>query len=71
MRHQGRVHCLMQADGGGTARARLRLSAAACVQPFTDFDVLAAALCDDAELKPHADLQSGASPYEDERLVNG
>jgi hypothetical protein len=61
------VHYLLQVAGGGTARARLRLSAATCVQPFTDFDELAAARRREAN-EFYAELQEG-QPNEDARLV--
>jgi hypothetical protein len=61
------VHYLLQVAGGGTARARLRLSAATCAQPFADFDDVAATRRHEAD-EYYAELQRD-QPNQDARLV--
>ncbi len=61
------VHHILRVAGGGTVRARLRLSAAACLKPFADFDALAADRRNEAN-EFYACLQQD-QPDEDARLV--
>jgi hypothetical protein len=61
------VRYLLHVAGGGTARARLRLSAAACAQPFVGFDDVAATRRREAD-EYYAKLQRD-QPNEDARLV--
>jgi hypothetical protein len=61
------MHHILRADGGGMVRTRLRLSAAACAQPFADFDELAAVRYNQAN-EFYNKLQQD-QPNEDARLV--
>jgi hypothetical protein len=61
------VHYVLQVAGGGTARARLRLSAKRQSRPFADFEVVGAARVGEAD-EYYASLQKQQS-NEDARLV--
>jgi hypothetical protein len=61
------VHNILRAAAGGTVRTRLRLSATVCLQPFADFDDVAAIRRNEAD-EFYACLQRD-QPNDDARLV--
>ncbi len=61
------VHHVLDVDGGGTARIRLRLSATPCTEPFADFEDVARARRAEADAF-YAQLQKN-QPDDDARLV--